>query len=75
MKKRKKEVRAGELVYAVISTPPMPRDPDMSSGKVQDEHTGAPRLEHESSIPTFGNAACSKLYAAGFALAPYIQGF
>ena len=28
MKKRKKEVRAGELVYAVISTPPMPRDPE-----------------------------------------------
>lgn len=28
MKKRKKEVRAGNLVYAVISTPPMPRDPE-----------------------------------------------
>lgn len=28
MKKRKKEVRAGNLVYAIISTPPAPRDPE-----------------------------------------------
>lgn len=28
MKKRKKVIRAGSLVYAVISTPPMPKDPD-----------------------------------------------
>lgn len=28
MKKRKKEVRAGNIVYAVISTPPLPHDPE-----------------------------------------------
>ena len=28
MKKRKKVIRAGSLVYAVISTPPMPKDPE-----------------------------------------------
>lgn len=28
MKKRKKVIKAGSLVYAVISTPPMPKDPE-----------------------------------------------